>query len=116
MQVRIGGQDLGAGLGAALAVDGGDDAARLGDEQDAGGHVPGLEVALIEGVVAPRGDPGEVQSGRTQATDAGDALADGVEVLDGLGVAGLADEGQAGGDQAFDRSRRAATRMRWSFR
>ena len=101
MQFRVRRQDGHTGLRVAVVIDGGDLAAGLGDEQDAGRHVPGLQIALVVGVEATAGDPGEVQSRRTQTTDAGDALADGVDVLDRLGVAGLADEGQTGGDQRF---------------
>ena len=78
MQVVVAGQDARAALGVAILIDGGDQAAGLGDEQQAGRHIPRLQVALIIGVVATCGDPGEVQGGGAEAADARDALADGV--------------------------------------
>ena len=101
MQFGVGRQDRHAGLGVAVVLDSGDAPAGLCDEQHARRHVPRLQIALVIGVVTARRDPGEVQGGGTQAADARHALAHGVDVLDGLGVARLADEGQAGGDQAF---------------
>ena len=52
------------------AVEVGGEAARLADEEQAGGHVPGRKAALPEAVEAAGRHPGEVERGRAEAADA----------------------------------------------
>ena len=54
-----------------LAVGVADEAAGLAQDDDAGGEVPGAQVALPEAVEAAGGDPGEVERGGAGAADAG---------------------------------------------
>ena len=47
------------------AVEGSDPAPSLGDDEEAGGGVPGFEVFLVEAVQAAAGDVAQVQGGGT---------------------------------------------------
>ena len=79
------------------AVGVGDPAAGLGDQQQARGDVPGVEVALPVAVEAAGGDPGEVQRRGAEAADAGHPLADLVQLLQEGRVLAVAQERDAGG-------------------
>jgi hypothetical protein len=81
------------------AVDAGEGAAGLADQEGAGGDVPGLEVILPVGVEAARGEVGEVEGGRAGAADAADLGDDAVELEEVVGRAGGAGVGEAGGDE-----------------
>ena len=52
-----------------LAVDGADRAARLLDDERAGGDIPGLKLHLVERVDTPAGDVAEIDRGGSQAPD-----------------------------------------------
>ena len=93
----------------------GDEAARLADQQDAGGDVPEVEILLPEAVEAAGGDPGEIERGRAEAADAGDFRRDRAEDFRQAGDDRRARSGMPVAISASARSRRAETRRRRSL-
>src|SRR4051812_32486279 len=99
MELVVGGQHLALRQRRVGAAEIGDVAARLPNEEDAGGEVPELQVLLPEAVVAAGGDPGEVQRRRPVAANAGNVGRDGVEDLGEALVVAMPLERDAGRDQ-----------------
>ena len=70
LQNRVGRDDQ---VGARVtAVGPGDQPTGLGHDEPAGGQVPGVEAALVEGVRAPVGDEAQVRGGAAQSPDVTD--------------------------------------------
>src|SRR5687768_13187507 len=100
MELVVGGQHLALGHRPVAAAIVADEAARLADQQYAGGDVPAVELFLPEAVVAAGGDPGEVERGRSEAAHPGDLRRDRVQYLLEAGKVALALPRHAGGDQS----------------
>src|SRR6266702_196735 len=75
--------------------------ARLAHHDQAGGDVPGLEVAFPIAIEAAGGDEGEVEGGGAEAAEAGDAVLDRGHLAAEFFVVAAADMGQATGHHAF---------------
>ena len=71
MQMRIGGNDV-AGIARVMSIGIGDKAAGLADQQNARSKIPTLQSKFPITVITAGGDPGEVERGGTEPTNAGD--------------------------------------------
>ena len=71
---RVSGDDIAGGQIIGLSGKIADQAARFGDQQCAGGHVPGRKAELPESVQASGRDIGQVECGRTGAAQTGGLL------------------------------------------
>src|SRR5688500_17507523 len=101
MQLVVAGDDLRVADRQRAAAVIGDEAARFAHQQAARGSVPRLEIAFPEPVVAPGGNPREVERGRTEAADAGDLRADRGENPRPFAEIAMTLVGNAGSDQRF---------------
>src|SRR5690606_34239491 len=98
VQIEVRGADRARAQDVFATLDVGDLAARLGDQEQAGRQVPGLEVPLPIAVETASGDEGQVQRRRAEAADSGDALADLVQLLQEPRVLAVTQERDAGGE------------------
>jgi hypothetical protein len=70
----VAGCDIAFGQNGFTAIEIADETAGLAHEKNAGGHVPGRQIALPKAVEAAGGHPGEIERGGAEAAQAGEMI------------------------------------------